>query len=359
MNTTKTAIVALGELIGLALLGLTVFTELSFVLGLAFLILWNFGYILGSLRKVEPNELALETFFGKPIKSHDAGAGLVFVPFGFFELRKFPSETNQFQIPAEPELVFKGHDDEPLPNENMVRPMRIFTGQEQNVDDNDPLTRRLHGTFSAIIRWRIKEPMHFIRNVGQIDYAEKQLRDTAEKALVVILGKKSPREIIASMGEINKSLTKILQKLVNGKSEEDPDRWGVEIEDFQLLAPDFGQTLSKKISESVAASFGKKIAIEEAEGTSAKIRLEGFAKAEVIAKEGIAVANAKELLLKAEAMGYKEIADKLGIKEKEVILQVEAIKQAMAKAGENGHVFFNMPNIASMAEMFSAINSKK
>lgn len=363
----KIVISLLGIVAGILLI---VFTEPVFHinLGIVFLIFWVFGYLGASLKTVGPNELAMETFFDKPVNHYKPGKGLVLVPLGFYKLEKVSSVTHQFQIPGDPEKVFKGKDTEPLPDESWVRPMRIFTGQEDS-PSKDPLSERLHGVFSAIIRWRILDFNKFTRNIGSTKEAERQMRDTVEKVLVEVLGKMSPRQIIDGISTINAKLVEALQKLVNG-DDNGEDGWGIKIEDFQLLAPDFGQTLSSSISEARSASFKKEATIKTAEGEAESIKLkgnaeaeslkaQGLAEAEVLRAKGVSTADAKKLLLQAEATGLKQLAKELKISDKALLLQLEAFKQAIGKAGENGHIFFNMPNIASIPELFGAINKTK
>lgn len=382
MNITKWIISLSGIIIGV-LIAFFVKPFFGVNLGIGFILLWCCGYILGSLKTVGPNELAMETFFGKPTNHYEAGKGLVLIPFGFYKLTKVASVTYQFQIPGDPEKVFKGKDTEPLPDDTWVRPMRIFTGQEDPLTD-DPLSGRLHGVFSAIIRWRILDYNKFTRNIGSVDEAQRQMRDTAEKALVEKLGTMSPREIIKKIGAainedgINAKLVATLQKLVNG-DDNGEDGWGIKIEDFQLLAPDFGQTLSAAISDARSASFTKEAAIKVAEGEAKTIELKGVAEAKtievkgeaeaksikarglaeaaVMKEKGISASEAENLMRKVKTANLKELAKELELTEKALLLQLETFEKAISNVGANGHLYFNLPDMAAIPQLLGSIKN--
>lgn len=149
-------------------------------------------------------------------------------------------------------------------------------------------------------------------NIGSQEEAKRQLRDTIESEIKALFAKETVAGTLDSLSNINHSLYLTATKLV-----EDND-WGVQIINVQIVDVGLSHQVNKSMSDVVSAQFQAK-------------KIETLAKAEKKKRieEGKGAAAARKLILLAEAKGYKNMAELLGIKEPELIIQVEAMKKAL------------------------------
>jgi len=372
--------------------------------GIGFLILFYGGLVLPFIESVGQDTLGYETFLGREIAQHPAGSGGIWMPtwfLGYFKLEKLPSYATQFQLPADEDYIFKGTnkkegdidkaaDKEPLPP-GMVRPIRITTAGD--INSKEPLEVPMSLEVNGTMRFVIFSPRHFKRNFGgkfiiyrrpsllfpgqfedimRCPDAERQLTDVCKEVLAEDFSKKNPKQIQETYADINKLLLDRAEKLIGGNSEEFEDAfdiqtkknisiridsWGLRIESFNLLPLDFGHKISASFQDVADANIQAKKTVIDAKAKKEASLLVNDASADKIKKEGMAEAEIKEAFLKAEAMGYKEIAEKTGIKEADVILKMKAFEAAITKAGQNGHILLNMPEFAAMSEIFRVVNN--
>ncbi len=263
--------------------------------GIVILIIWIIGYLIPSIRSVDISEVAAVLSYGKPIFSCEPG--LIIVLLGIFQLKKNSAAEQQFQIPADPEQIFKGKDDEKLP-EGMVRPMRIATASPETVDiallkkfeeknpdaKKDDLHVRMSLETDLIVRYRIIPETYFkfMRNIVSLEEAARQIRDTSERVLTGEMSKRTVSMILGSRDEIDKSLITEIKKLVGdlpGLSEPEQEKsWGIQILDVQLLQLDITYEVNKALEEKAKADINKKTTVKNAEAQKDADALDGIGK---------------------------------------------------------------------------------
>ena len=204
---------------------------------------WNWGWTIASLQAVYfflsfkivlAEEQALVLFFGRPIEELESGPHIV--PWIICSLRKETKHTLQIQIPGEPEEIDKsGNDKDGLMKGKKVLPIRVTTGSyetakanpefagDPSLNRNDPLNERMTVEVTALVRFAIKSLTHFIQNIGNLDEARRQLRDTVESVLKAELAKRTPALIIAHWDDINKEILRKLNILIKDKTETEDD----------------------------------------------------------------------------------------------------------------------------------------
>ncbi len=287
-------------------------------------------YFLGSFRYFKAEEIGGVTLFGLPVWTQTRGPILSFL--GLLALERLSSSEIQFQLPAEPEHVYKHSDKEfdtiedPEERARWVRPMRILTGGPSGTPTDNPLDVQMVIEPSVYVRFYVKEFFVFwIVTHGDIDEARRQLRDTIEVELAEILGQKTPRKINATLGDVSKELQRrVILKTLD---------WGIEIDDVRMLSPDTGHTLAARLRDIAAAR-----------ATATKTRIDAAAEKDRLTMVGQGNASATQADLEAEAVGLKanlqaqatglrEIAAVTKLKGGEFAIATQAVQAVMGKTG--------------------------
>ncbi len=344
--------------------------------GLAILIVAIF-YWSRSIKVAEANERDLVTFLG--IILFEVSAFPVFVPWGLSKLLRYPRTVQEFELPGEPEQIFdenypdshemKGQE-KPLPKELTpkgkvyVRPIRVtFKDQDPETDpvpgipkkekreaeenkrpSEDPLRKRVGTTIGFVIPFEVIDPSKFYTTLGTIEEAEKQLGDYATGEMTNLLSIGTADRAMSYMVPIAEEVTKRLIDFLNQKhgGQQEPEKdWGIKIYPIRLKPI--------KTSHSLASEI-QKIAAAVAENESRIIKAE----AERIEREqrGRGDALARQLLLEAEAIGYKSLAEKLEIKESAAVLFIDALRKGLESGN---HFFFEGEN--SLQGLFARFTS--
>lgn len=293
------------------------------------------SYAILCFKIVGPDQIGCRLFLGKPIENLQSGPHLVVWP-----VEKIVTESKiviQRQFPAEPEKVFEGDDDALLPPDK-VRPIRVtHVGNDASAD---PLERSMTTTISMIVAFQIDNLVEFISTIGSMDNAFHQIQDmmtrTAQNELVGI----NVRQALRTKETVSNTIKEKTEGLIS--------TWGVRMQDAYLDQITISKTLSKSLKDIPTAEIAARQTIIEAEALKKKTELANQAEAQGIKIKGLATADARKLLLEAEAVGYKKLASELGIQEGQVILAMESMKIALANA--------NYSFIAGSSGMADALN---
>ena len=302
---------------------------------------WNWGafvfyltilWLFLSLRIVRENQTGAILFFRKPITK--AQSGIHFVPFLLYALETIQKTVIQFEIPAEPELVWKGDDDK-LPK-GMAPPVRIthaqlesamfyrddledeptkhfseFSPEEQAVLRSDTLHRkRLVSEASGIVRLLVRDYCKFLGTIESMEGkegAKKQIADTVVSTWQDVIAKLTPAEANMHKRRISKLVLKRVrqkcgEEAYEGESESERKEreWGIHVEDTELKPFDWRTTVNKAIAAASAAGMNKETTITDAE-----------AEGEATVLIGRGVAESAFLLSQAKAKGVKVVADQI------------------------------------------------
>ncbi len=328
--------------------------------GLILLLLAVFYGIL-SIRIVGPQELGAVILLGKP--AYEVESGPCFVPWIVSRLVKETALTVEIELPDEPENVQKADQDHIAPGK--VAPLRIthadgpsaYYGDngekpediaaEKKKFDEDPIHRRITVEHQLIIRFRIKkEPGNFIQfltTIGSMQEAIRQLEDEAVTAAQTELARRTPAQMFAYMGNINRAILRQL-KILTGelKSLDEAGKipnagfdnpWGIEVINAQIKQPDLGQDINKSMTLRAAAINTKLAKFEEAEGARRVLRETGIGQSEADSAIGLVAATVREAMLKAEAEGDKAKLKLMDSTNGVRILELEAVSKLLEKGG--------------------------
>ncbi|MDP2655197.1 MAG: hypothetical protein Q8P17_01395 [bacterium] len=239
-------------------------------------------YTAASLRIIGPKELGCRLFFGKPIDN--VSSGLTFVPLWIYGLVTETRLIIQDELPAEPDKIYRGDKDDEfgktVPKElqslGWKPPIRITFSDhnkesekpELMIGENDPYDKRLTAEVVPVIRWKIDDFVVFLKTIDSIDDARKQMEDTCVKMFTERLTKVSPAVALLRISDYSDELKIAIETLVHG-SEANPG-WGIRIENAQIKAINFSQTLNAAVQDVVVKERKKMADILEGQGLGGK-----------------------------------------------------------------------------------------
>ena len=231
-------------------------------------------YLAASLRIIGPTNLGCILIFGRPWIN--VFSGIVLVPLGICSLVEETRNTFQDELPAEPEKIYRGSDKDPegisMPPElqalGMRPPIRVtFSGRNEesesaHIAEDDPYDRRLTEEVVPIIRWRIDDFKKFLKMVGTVSEARKQMEDICTATFTEHLTKVSPAVALLRLNHYSAVLKGAIELLVSG--------WGIHIQNAQIKALRFSKALNTAVQNVVVAERNKKTAILDGEGIGGK-----------------------------------------------------------------------------------------
>lgn len=233
-------------------------------------------YTAASLRIIGPTELGCRLFFGKPIDN--VSSGLTFTPLWVCELITETRLVIQDELPTEPDKIYRGGTNDEfgrtVPKElqslGWKPPIRItFSDRNKESEDpelmigeNDPYDRRLTAEVVPVVRWRIDDFVIFLKTIGSINSARKQMEDTCVKTFTEKLTKVSPAVALRRIEEYSKELQTVIENLVQ--------LWGIRIENAQIKAINFSQTLNAAVQDVVVQERKMQANILEGKGLGGK-----------------------------------------------------------------------------------------
>lgn len=310
--------------IWLVLLGFSVFLAVILPSGST----WNpgtigtgflLGYFFLSIQIVKVGEIAALLFLGKPMGNCRPGPH--FVPWLLCSLKKISSLLEQRQFPGNPEDVTEVDDDVPLPI-GKVRPLRV-THVGNNTSD-DPLDRSMTTKPTLVAAFQVEDATKLFTTVGSIEEAFRQLEDVMTRTALTLMANKTARWCLTNQAELNQEIRNKADALV--------EDWGIDLKAAYLAGIQIPKSVSEslkgipvaqleKTAQITRAEGERKATILNAQGTAARIRFEGIAKADI-----------EKLLLQAKAVGTKTIADALKIDEPALVLVLDTFQTALKEA---------------------------
>jgi regulator of protease activity HflC (stomatin/prohibitin superfamily) len=327
---------------------------------------------------VKEDERAARIFFGQ--NAGEVDPGVPYAPLGLVQVRALKVSVTQREFPGNPTEVYKG-DLSVNPDVNLtdkVLPIRIpfrsmisdeearklfgadycvtntRTGAQvifnANVPD-DGLTNRITAELYMIVRFTPRDIYQFVRNIGDIDHAIKQIEDEMVSTATQFLGRMSYAQAIANMRWLDIILYHAVERRT-GARDDDNSRsdhsWGIEIHDVRIKSIELDHDTNKSIRDAAAANFKASATITAAEAAKRAAILEG---------EGAAQAayDITKKTLDAQAAGQKKIAEDLGLTGAEV--QAAEIARAVAENGNT--VIIGQEGFGQLAGIVGAMINKK
>jgi len=292
----------------------------------AFLVL----LLLLSFKVVRPNEIGAVIFFGRPTRNVGPGPHIVFWPI--CSLIKQTALVIQQQFPGPTEDIFDGLDSEAVPL-GKVRAIHV-THIGVNSSD-DPLTRSMTTSILLVCSFCLTDLARFLTIVGSLDEAKRQIRDMMVRTASNELANRNVREAMTKKEDVSNAIRLALKDFVSD--------WGITIRDAYLEKIIISKTLSQSLKEVPISELNAQVKVIQSEATrksieliargeATKVSMMGTAEAKILKLTGLAKADAEKFMLEARAVGYKRIASELGVKEGEVILAMETMKEALQNA---------------------------
>lgn len=282
----------------------------GFLLLLAFL--GPLMYFLKSIKTVSTDEIALKEFLGAPIDIDNPGPHVLFAKL--MEHRKETAQLRQRQHPTESENL--SYEDEGKESEGKKQPYRVpLLGPEGAEETNDPWKKRrtVGISYSISLGVNTNKPLEFFRLTGTLDAAHAWAADIAQGLYAKVLSRENLDTIYRNMSFINEQLRQYTELLLGPR--------GVRVFRVELVVVDLGKSFNTLIQAEADALLRKTAAIVDAEAKKATDILDGEAQGEI-----------RKILAAADAFGYRTIAEALEMKEKEVVLLVESMKNVLKDA---------------------------
>ena len=324
-------------------------------------------YVVGSIYIIKVDEVGGVTLLGYPIQSGGAGPRVVFP--GIMQLYRDTAQVMQVEFPADPERIWHkdpaerktdvfvkdkyGNDTD---EQFYVLPYRITTGAPTK-DSDDPLNIRATVEPSVFTRFRINENKYmsdFIPRIGSRDEAVRQINDTIAKTLQHQFCQRTVGEIVHDFQQINNDIYTQVAILVGAiqdttsTTNKPRPHWGVDLIDVNMKVASLSKDLNVALQE---------VAIKKADALMTIITAEAERKR--LIEEGAGNAKARELFLKGEAVGLKEIADLLEIDKNQAseLFKTKAAETALKEA--EGLTIFAGAGGAGMETLFGLAQSLK
>ena len=249
-------------------------------------------HFLASWRKVGEKELGVILFYGRPL--YPVNQGPCYTPWLIFQLSKETRLKKQYEIPAEPEKIFRAARDQPeVLTEKMIAdgfrpPIRItFAGikeearktdeikegdtgpvpqkkdrVEENVAVDDPLQERVTAETPIVVWGRVTDYIRFLTVIGSMDEAKKQLEDAAVKVLSQHFPKITVADALRDKERYDAELLKALKETTS--------TWGFTIDDAAVKNILLGHELNTELQKIAEARAKKRREKLEGEGAGAK-----------------------------------------------------------------------------------------
>lgn len=292
------------------------------------------AWIAVSLRQVGVDEIGGAAFFGAPVREYERGKGLCFVPWLLLSFETLPGRVLESEFPGEPENVYKGTDDAfPHGDGELVRPVRITAGTGKSEGGhNGPLEVQMTAEIQWYIRWRIFSYFQFKANIGSIETARKQLRDTTERILVELAGKRTMGGVVRETSEMNEEILAHAQRIMSTGS------WGAEVLEAGIKEPDLSHDVNISLAgvASARADADRIVALADAE--KARLIKEGEGKAsaakeDLVARgQGIASFAESADVCGGEVLQAEVAANMFGESDKVVLGGADGLKDLFAAA---------------------------
>lgn len=297
-------------------------------------------YLYLSFGKVEIDEVAVLFLWGRPIKELEPG--LYIALLGIFSVRKEKGTFFNDELPSEPEKIFR--EDGKIPD-GMFPPIRIKFGMPKEDDDEilkkDPYNVSIVADVVPVVSWRINNPIYFFQKMDTISNCRSLLSDKAIATFGDDLSKMTPAKALLNLKEISRNLEEEVKKSTKD--------WGIEIKDAYLKPFNFSHALNDSVVNVVKA--GQK---------SQETRITADAEEYKKKREGAGIAEAKRLLLEAEAIGLAKLAKISKTDEGKATLWMKTLSDAFEKAEYSiipgGELF---TSIAGIKEMLDKVKGGK
>lgn len=340
-----------------------------------FLVVAYFGFSWRWWDPVNADEKAARLFFGR--NAGDVDSGVPYAPLGLVQVKPLTVKVQQREFPGNPNEVYKG-DLSLNPTVDLrgkVLPIRIpfsskITEEEAKELFGDPgytitnprsstsitfnhevpddgLASRITADLYMIVRFTPRNIYLFMRNIGDIDAAIKQIEDEMVSTATQFLGRMSYSQAIANMRWLDMILYQAVARRTGANDDDisqESHSWGIELHDVRIKSIELDHTTNKSIRDAAAARFKASATITDAEADKKAFTLRGHGEAQ-------AARQLEQQTLIGRAAGQKKLAEDLGVTGAEV--QAAEVAREIAKGGNA--IIFGADGLAQAASVVSAM----
>lgn len=299
------------------------------------------AYLIFSFGTVGVDEVAAKFLFGAPIGN--LRPGLYFAPLGVITVRKAKGTLYQSELPGEPRQIFRQDDKEVIP-QGMFPPIRVKFGSPQDDDSpslkRDPYNIQMVAEVVPVVSWKIIDATKFFTNYDDVDAFKKILEDKAIEVFGDEFSTVTPAKASMSLAETGRKL--------EVKIGVETENTGVKIVDAYVKPFIFSHPLNTSVID-------LQIATQKAQGV--KVTADGEKQKRI--DEGAGAAEARRMMLEAEAIGTAKLAEISKTPEGQVTLWMETMAKAFSAAQYSivpGSELFT--SIAGVKEMLDKVKTK-
>lgn len=336
------------------------------VLTLNWTLLWSFSSVLYTVFSyrfwdpVKSNENGSILVFQRPWTN--VGPGPAFAPLFVVQIATVSSKVEQREFPAEPENIFRGEmkSEEGLPKGKKppVRiPFRNSIKNEQEARDlfgdnftvvrpeytdddgdihpareidfvwsvpKDGLSERLTAEPYPVVRILIDDPSLFVRNIGDLDEAFRQLEDELFAVLNSFYTRMSVAQALANMDWIAAHLHRTADRRVGKRG--NTKCWGVDVQAAYVKHIYISKGINTAIMLKAQAPFERDTVIITSEGERKKLINEGQGNAQ-------AAKDLEQQTLAGRGAGYRQVAKDIAATKHGVDVQAAETARALGASG--------------------------
>lgn len=273
------------------------------------------AYTILSFGTVGNDEVAAMFVFGAPLGN--LNPGFYFAPLGAVSVRKGRATRYQDELPREPEQIFRSKvDTDPVPP-GMSPPIRVKFGSPRADDDvqlkKDPYNIEMVAEVPVVVSWKISDATTFFASYDDVDAFRKILQDKAIELFGVEFATMTPAKALGTIAVTNTKLKGVINTATSGT--------GVEIVDAFVKPFIFSHDLNKAV-----------VGVSEAKQKAEAVKAAAAGEKQKRIDEGAGAAEARKMMLVAEAIGTAKLAKLAKTPEGQVALWMETIAKAMENA---------------------------
>jgi len=266
-----------------------------------------------SVGKLNNYEVGFVSFLGRPL--YRLVPGPYYALIFFMEVWKERGTIFQDELPANPEKIFRQDDVLPVP-EGMFPPIRVKFGPpdpNDSIAKDNPYNKEMTVEVVPVISWQIEDAIKFRARIGSVEQMRKILEDKAISLFNAEFAHITPAKASRKLEETSDKLKLKLQSEVTDL--------GVTIHDAFIKPFIYSHELNKSV-----------VAVSTSEQKALKTKIDSAAEKQKRIDEGSGTAEARRLLLEAEAVGTKQLAELAKTSEGQIVLWMETLRTAMEKS---------------------------
>ena len=240
------------------------------------------AYIVLSFRIIDYDQIGARFFLGHPWKESGPG-GWHFIPPLISWGRLFTTNAIQLELPN-PEKVQKANQDNlaqgkeaPIRTTQAETASAVYWYEDEKTHQwtskkfadhdakeraairADPLNLRLTTEPVVIVRWRLRRKdnaetlFQFIKNIGSVEEANKQIEDTVVSTLRTLFAKVTAGNALSAMALFSQEIRKRVEILIgekgkNGRAIKNAETsWSIDLLDVQIKEIDPGETVNNSL----------------------------------------------------------------------------------------------------------------